>query len=117
MRKSFLFMIFFSTALMLSAQTTSNVLTEGETVVLGKPSGADYQNIEFPRKNIIIKRGAIPNFNALVGEKLIVESIETDKNGNSKAILKRKDGRKFFRFYQTVEADLSSALESREIVR
>lgn len=117
MRNSFLFILFLATASMLSAQTTSQVLTKGETVVLGKPSGADYQNIDFPKKNIIIKRGAIPNFNALVGEKLIVENIETDKNGNSKAILKRKDGRKFFRFYQTVEADLSMALENREIVR
>lgn len=117
MRKSFFFMVLLATISMLYAQETSQVLNEGDVITLGPPSGFHYQNIDFPRKNLIIKRGAIPNFNALIGEKLIVEHIETDKNGKTQAVLKRKDGLNFFRFYPTVNARVTKALVSGEIER
>lgn len=116
MRKSVLVLAFFlCLGGMLKAQDTGTTISEGDIVELGKAPGSNYQHIDFPRKNFIIKRGAIANFNALVGKKLVVARIETDKNGNPEAVLKRKDGRNFFRFYPTVKAEVSKALQNGEL--
>lgn len=97
------------------AQESTQILVEGDIVTLGEPQGSDYQHIDFPRKNFIIKHGAIANFNALVGKKLVVEGIEMNKNGTPEAVLRRKDGLKFFRFYPTVTADVQGALVDGEL--
>jgi len=115
MRKSILIMAFLAAIPMLPAQETSQILSEGDVVIIGSPKGSNYQHLDFPRKNIIIKRGAIANFNNLIGLKLVVERIETDKNGNTEAVLKRKDGLNFFRFYPRVKADMEKALAEGEI--
>jgi len=116
MRKSVLVLAFFLCfGGTLKAQDNETTISEGDIVVLGEAPGSNYQHIHFPKKNFIIKRGAIANFNALVGEKLVVALIETDKKGNPKAVLKRKDGRNFFRFFPTVRAQVSKALQSGEL--
>ncbi len=115
MIKSFLTMALFVSISMICAQETTQILREGDVVIMGSSIGSDYKHLDFPRKNIIMKRGAIANFKNLVGQKLLVESIETDKNGNEAAILRRKDGLKFFRFYPSVKADVKKALASGEI--
>lgn len=107
-------MAFLSAMAMLHAQN-NKILAEGDIVTLGAPHGTDYQHIDFRRKNIIIKHGAIPNFKALIGKKLVVERIERDKNGKALALMRRKDGLNFFRFYPTVRVEISKALESGEI--
>lgn len=90
-------------------------LNKGDIVTLGYPNGPDYQYLDFPRKNIIIKRGAIPTFNALIGKKLVVDQIETDKKGKTRAVLRRKDGLNFFKFYPTFTADVEGALADGEL--
>lgn len=116
MRKAYLFMVLLAAVPMLNAQENTQVPNTGDVFILGSPSGSSYDNIDFPRKNIIIKRGAIPNFKALIGKKLIVTHIETDKNGDAQAVLKRKDGLNFFRFYPTVRAEVSQALQNGELL-
>jgi len=74
---------------------------EGEVLTLSVLSGSDYQYIDFPRKKIIIKRGAIANFKSLIGKKLVVSEVNTKPNGSLETILKRKDGLNFFRFFST----------------
>ncbi len=98
----------------LQAQDNYDV-AEGDILVLGKAQGLEYKHIDFPKKNIIIKRGALANFNAIVGQWVVVDKLKTKKDGTAIAILKRKDGRKFFRFYPTVKANLNSALNSGEL--
>lgn len=115
MHKVFLFVMVFIAIPILSAQAPSTALDEGDLVTLDIPLGSEYQHLDFPRKNIIIKRGAIPNFNNLIGEKLVVARILTDKYGRTRALLKRKDGLNFFRFYPSVTADLEKALADGEI--
>ncbi|MBT8314298.1 MAG: hypothetical protein KJP26_07535 [Maribacter sp.] len=115
MRKSILFMAFLFCISMLKAQSTDHSSIEGDILMLGEPSGASYTAIKFPRKNIIIKRGAIANFNSLLGKKLVVEKIETNSDGMEISTLRRKDGLNFFRFFPEVKADLSKAIESGEL--
>lgn len=117
MRKSLFILMFLSVLGISNAQTTSPMVTEGEVLTLGEPSSARYRHIDFPRKNIIIKRGAIANFSNLVGKKLIVEKVVQKENGTTKIVLKRKDGLKFFRFYPTIEANFEQALAKNELKR
>lgn len=115
MRKSIIFLSFLFCAFALHAQTTNYDIVAGDILVLGQPSGSEYISIKFPRKNIIRKRGAIPNFNALLGKKLVVHQIDSTEKDEVIAILKRKDGLNFFRFFPRVKADISQAFESGEL--
>lgn len=97
------------------AQETSHNLRKGDVVILADRKGTAYRHLDFPRKNIIIKRGAIADFNNLIGKKLVVERIETTTDGITIAVLKRKDGLNFFRFYPRVRADIEKALTEGEL--
>ncbi len=109
--------IFIVLVLMVFQLTNAQTVAKGDIFILGEPSGARYLHIDFPRENIIIKRGGIANFKSVVDEEVIVESTAKDKNGFTKVTLRRKDGFKFFRHYSTVKADLEKALASTELRR
>lgn len=115
MRKSIFFTAFLFSVLVLKGQASEYNITEGDMLVLGKPTSSTYAAIDFPKRNIIIKRGAIANFNSLIGEKVVVSQIRTDRKGNTIADLKRADGLKFFKFYPKVKANLFKAIESGEL--
>lgn len=115
MRKSFFIIAFLVAFTTLYAQETSPVLTAGDMVILGPPMGSEYTYLDFPKKNIIIKRGGIANFNRLIGQELVVERTATNKNGNMEAVLKRKDGLKFFRFFPTITGNVRDALAAGEL--
>jgi len=44
----------------LLAQENLDVVEKGTVLTLGSVNAAGYQHIDFPRKNIIIKRGQLP---------------------------------------------------------
>lgn len=100
---------------MLHAQENNSIVNEGEVLTLRAPAGSDYQHIDFPRKNIIIKRGAIANFKNLIGKELVVSEVNTKPDGSLETILKRKDGMNFFRFFPSVKANVEKALLSGEL--
>ncbi|MGB5437128.1 MAG: hypothetical protein WBM98_14630 [Maribacter sp.] len=114
MRKSAIMIAFLFSIGMLHAQDNSSVIEKGTVLTLGNVTASSYQHIDFPRKNIIIKRGAIADFNNLEGRKVFVEEIVT-ANGKTKVTLKRKDGRNFFRFWPTVTSDIEMALAKGEL--
>lgn len=115
MRKALILAFFLCLGGMLQAQDNANIVTEGDILVLGEAKGSDYRHIDFPKKNIIIKRGAIANFKTLIGKYLVVHSIETDDLGNTEAVLRRKDGINFFRFFPKVRANIEQAINSDEL--
>jgi hypothetical protein len=41
-------------------------IQKGDLLILGNTSSSGYQHIDFPKKNIIIKKGAIAKFYALI---------------------------------------------------
>ncbi|MFI8604863.1 hypothetical protein ACIGCP_10400 [Cellulophaga baltica] len=96
------------------SQTTTN-LQEGTVVVLANPNRENYKHIDFPRKNIIIKRGALADFNSLVGTKLVIKEYKATNDHNQVASLMRQDGKPFFRFFSSVEANIEQAIESGEL--
>ncbi|WP_405247915.1 MULTISPECIES: hypothetical protein [unclassified Cellulophaga] len=95
------------------SQTTS--LQEGTVVVLANPNGEHYKHIDFPRKNFIIKRGALADFNSLVGTKLVIKEYKAISDHNQIASLIRQDGKPFFRFFSSVDANIEQAIESGEL--
>jgi hypothetical protein len=114
MRKSILFTAFLFSVFLLQGQAIDNI-AEGDVFVISEPTGSAYAAIDFPRRNIIIKRGAIANFNALIGKKVFVDQLETDEEGRITVTLKRADGLNFFRFFPKVNADLSKAIKLKEL--
>lgn len=115
MRTILLAILIFCSTNTLLAQENDTPISIGTIYRLSEPAGHTYKHLDFPRKNIIIKRGAIADYNSLVGMELVVKELINDPNGANKAILVRKDGRPFFRFFPTVEANLEKALAIGEL--
>ncbi|WP_165748277.1 hypothetical protein [Cellulophaga sp. Z1A5H] len=97
-----------------SQKTTAN-LEEGTIVILTNINGEHYKHIDFPRKNFIIKRGALADFNSLAGTKLVIKEYKATKGTNQIALLSRQDDKPFFRFFSSVEANIEQAIESGEL--
>ncbi|NAS12684.1 hypothetical protein [Poritiphilus flavus] len=97
------------------AQESELQFSEGQVFVLGTPTGQDYQHIHFPRKNFLIKKGAIPRMKDLPGTQVYVDQVNYGRSGSAEIVLKRKDGRKFFRVLRSVKASADEALQAGEI--
>lgn len=116
MKKLSFIVLFSFTVLSLPAQQTQISVNEGDVFTISQPMTAEFQHVYFPRKNFIIKRGAIPNMKSIYGTRVVVTSVSY--NGERTLItLEREDGRKFFRHYRSVDANLDSALRTGELVR
>jgi len=74
------------------------------------------KHIKFPSKREILKRGAVPNYQSLNGVIVVVEKVES-KNNMPQIFIKRKDGKPFFRFFNSIKANVSEAMESGELAR
>ncbi len=90
-------------------------IQEGTILTIAQPASAEYQHIHFPRKNFIIKRGAIADMKSVYGKKVEVVAYSYTDAGDTKVTLKRTDGKKFFRNFRTVDAHLEDALSSGEL--
>lgn len=97
------------------AQDTSDLIAVGDVMSINVPENGSFEHIHFPRKNLIIKRGGIADMKSVHGNKVVVTGIKTIGNGNTMVTLKRKDGRKFFKFLPSVKADLENALAKGEL--
>lgn len=86
----------------------------GDQLVIGDPISVSYENINVPRKNFIIKRGGIPNMSTL--KKSIVTITKISESNNPVITFKRSDGKKFFKAYRTLTANLNSAINSGEMM-
>jgi len=90
-------------------------IQEGTILTIAQPVSAEYQHINFPRKNFIIKRGGIADMKSVFGKKVEVVAYSYTDEGDTKVTLKRTDGKKFFRNFRTVDAHLEDALSSGEL--
>nr|WP_299339004.1 hypothetical protein [Allomuricauda sp.] len=86
----------------------------GDKFVISEPSSHEYQHIDVPRKNFIIKRGGIADMKSILNAVVVV----TDIAGDQSPIItfERANGMKFFRNYKTLTADLQGALDSNELL-
>jgi hypothetical protein len=87
----------------------------GDVLAIGTPDGPLYKHIDFPKPNLIIKRGGIANYKRIEGSKVVVTLIKEKKDGSLQIKIKRADGGKFFRSRNVVSVDLKKALQSGEL--
>ncbi|MEL4306972.1 hypothetical protein [Joostella sp. CR20] len=113
MKKGLFFAAFSFLAFTVSAQDKE--VKVGDVLKINSTSESTYQHIDLPRKNIIIKRGGVPNYKSVANNEVVVTRLETNKNGEQIAVLKRTDGRKFFNSFPVVKANVSDALASNEL--
>ncbi len=117
MKKHLIITLFAFTVVGLNAQQSQISVSEGDVFTISQPTSAEFQHVHFPRKNFIIKRGAVPNMKSVYGTQVVVTSVSYDGEGMPRVTLERKDGGKFFRHFRSVDANLASALQSGELVQ
>ncbi|KQC30939.1 hypothetical protein [Flagellimonas eckloniae] len=112
--KPFLFLVIFSLLIgSINAQNHQDLVKIGDELVIGKPSGVIYKNINVTRKNFIIKRGGIANISTL--ENSVVTVTKISHSDNPIITFKKSNGRKFFRVYKTLTAELNGAINTGEM--
>ncbi|MER3373767.1 MAG: hypothetical protein RIM83_03935 [Allomuricauda sp.] len=113
MNKYILVVAFMIGALSLNAQEVS----VGDVFEIGTPDAPQYEHIDFPRANFIIKRGGIANYKRVEGNKVVVTSVKEKKDGTLKVRIKRIDGNRFFGSHWQVAANFREAVASGELVK
>ncbi|MCM5662127.1 hypothetical protein [Galbibacter mesophilus] len=113
MKKRLLFAIF--SFFMISAIAQEKEVNVGDVFTINSISKSDFSHIELPRKNIIIKRGGVPDYKTVFNNEVVVTEVSTNNDGEQIARLKRTDGRKFFSSFPTVTANVNRALEAEEL--
>ncbi|TXN38051.1 hypothetical protein FVB32_07090 [Flagellimonas hymeniacidonis] len=102
---------FFLFAFLGNAQ--ENQVKIGDQLIIGEPAGTLYQSINVPRKNFIIKKGGIPNMSTLKNSVVTVTKIS--HSDNPTITFKKSNGRKFFKAYRSLTAELNGAIDSGEM--
>ena len=116
MRKIVFCMLFAFTGYLVQAQQKQQVnIQKGVVLTIESPSASDYQHVQFPRKNFIIKRGGIADMKTVLGKKVEIIDYVYTSNGSTEVTLKRVDGKRFFRKFPTITARLEDAIRSGEL--
>ncbi|MFC0604953.1 hypothetical protein [Winogradskyella pulchriflava] len=113
MKKLFITVLFLGFTIFLSAQNTPQV---GDELVIKATESSTYEHIDFPKPNILIKRGSVANYKSVVGNTVVIEEVNTKADGTVVVVLKQKDGGKFFNFKKKVTADYNAAIAAKELV-
>jgi len=112
---TFCILFVLSVSLIQAQQKEQINIQKGAVLTIDDPSASDYQHVHFPRKNFIIKRGGIADMKTVLGEKVEVINYTYTSDGSTEVTLKRLDGKKFFRKFPTIKANLEDALSAGEL--
>ena len=88
----------------------------GDILTVKTSSAEGFNHIDFPKANILIKRGVVTAYKSVNNETVVIDKVETTDNGSTTVILKKKDGSKFFGFLNNVKADYAKAIGAGELV-
>ncbi|TDN83080.1 hypothetical protein DET49_12250 [Salegentibacter sp. 24] len=100
----------------MEAQSQTQSVKVGDVLVINQPENQSFESLKLPRANFIIKKGGIANYKSLIGNRVKVTEIQTNAAGGVEVVLKREDGRKFFRTHTVISAKIDEALENGELV-
>ncbi|MCF8713470.1 hypothetical protein JM658_01405 [Joostella atrarenae] len=114
MKKRLFFAVF--SFFVFAVQAQDKEVNVGDVLTINSISESTYNHIDLPRKNIIIKRGGVPNYKSVYNNEVVVTEINTNADGEQLAVLKRKDGRKFFTSFPTIKANVTKAIDSEELI-
>lgn len=110
---SFLF-IFLSS--IMYAQTSNSNIKVGDVFVIGEVENNNYEHIDFPRANFIIKKGGLANYNTIKGEKVQIKSIKEKENGDFVATIELASKKRFFNSHKYVKVNINEAISQKELL-
>jgi hypothetical protein len=110
-----LLMILFS-GIIYSQSSNSNI-NVGDIFLIGEAKNNNYEYINFPRPNFIIKKGGLANYENIKGEKVEVTSIKEKKDGNLVATIQLYSKKKFFNSHKYVTVDINEAISKKELLK
>ncbi|NRR92370.1 hypothetical protein HSX10_12400 [Winogradskyella undariae] len=112
MKKLFFTLLCFGIFLTASANNTPKI---GDVLTVKTPSTESFKHIDFPKANILIKRGVVTRYKSVFNEAVVIEEVNIKNNGSTSVVLKKKDGTKFFGFLNKVEANYEKAINAGEL--
>ena len=112
MKKALLFVVF---AILAISMGQAQDVQVGDIYVIEKPSGNEFKHVMFPKRNLIIKRGGIPDMDLVRNLEVEVVGVTYTMDNKTMVTLKRTDGRRFFKALFSVKAELDGALQSGEL--
>lgn len=115
MKKALYFVVFVISMICFPIGGLAQDVQVGDIFTIEKPSGNEFQYVFFPKKNLIIKRGGIPDMDMVKNLEVEVISVTYTSDSKTLVTLKRLDGSRFFKSLFTVKAELEGALQSGEI--
>lgn len=107
-----LLFVFFSG--LVYSQNTDSKVNVGDQFVIANTD--NYKHINFPKRNFIIKKGGIANYDNIKGKTVEVTSIKEKKNGNLVATIKLISQKKFFNSHKYVTVNISEAIDNKELI-
>ena len=99
-----------------NAQSLSSPSDSVEVYKISTTSNGNYEHIHFPRKNIIIKKGGVPNYKKVAGQKVKVKSIKEKKDGTRVGTLELVSGKRFFGSHKYIDVNLDEAIKNQELI-
>ena len=95
-----------------NAQTEPKV---GDVLIVKQPSNQYYNHVDFPKLNILVKRGKIASYKSEFESEVVIQDVKTKSNGDTYVVLSKKDGSKFFGLKTKVKANYNKAIEAGEL--
>ena len=89
----------------------------GDVFLISNVEYDNYEHINFPRPNFIIKKGGLVNYKNIKGEKVVITSIDEKSNGKLIATIKLQESRRFFNSHKYVTVDIDEALKHKELLK
>jgi len=111
------FLVSLFTGIMYS-QSSSSTIQVGDVFEIGEASNNhNYKYINFPRTNLIIKKGGVPNYNNVKGKKVQVTAIKEKKNGRLIATIELTSKKLFFNSHKYVTVEINKAINQKELLK
>ncbi|TDQ33194.1 hypothetical protein [Zeaxanthinibacter enoshimensis] len=98
-------------------QAQDSTVNVGDEFTIQQPEGNQFNHLDFPRPNFLIKKGILPDYKSLAGIRVVVADVSTDKEGHQVATLQPVNRKQYFRHYREVTAHVGEALQSGELSR
>lgn len=114
MKNQFFFIICFLLLGISGAFSQATPPEEGAELRIELPESGSFEYLDVPRNNFIMKRGGIAGVEQLDHTTVLVDEVRETPKG-IQLILKRKDGKRFFKSHRYLTASWPEVAESNEL--
>ena len=99
------------------SQTSETIVSIGDQFLISNAYPNSYKHINFPKANLIIKRGGIFNYNSIKGAKVVVTELKKKKNDLWIATIKLVNGKLFFNSHHYLTVEIYEAIKQKELIK